>query len=538
MPESYIALTIGPIYKTFQQVRKTRELWAASYIFSLLSQKIISTLRGKEILLPFTQPVTLENGGIFDIAQNESGVGLYPDRIIYKGTADDFTALTETILDAAINSLSEDIEINPAILNRYLRIGCMYRELDKKANAIIELSPCLDALELQEKTSATEDDENTLFDFFNGVNHSPFFKNLFAGSNGKAKPGCMIKDANGQARFESLAEIATRDLRGVEETDVKNYKDLMNKYLWTDEEHDKDDDENFLSALKEYYAAKARETKQPSRFNASHKYICIVQADGDKIGATIENLTPKQLSLFSEKLLLWGYKTRNIINGYGGVPVYIGGDDLLFFAPVRNGNRCIINLLQEIEDLFTNAFSDFAGQPTLSYGVSISYYKYPLYEAIQAADDLLKNKAKKVPGKNALALRILKHSGTLLQWTGSRTHPVYKTHFSGLLQQLAEDRSFINSAAFRIRDNEALFRVISSDAKRVQNFFDNNFNEDVHGSKRQYINKVAALLPLVVQQYQHNVLQQHEKEITEKALNDVYAILKTTNFLNGLDDEH
>jgi CRISPR-associated protein Cmr2 len=543
MPQTYIALTIGPIYKTFLQVRKTRELWAASYLFSMLSQEILICIKGKEISMPYTGKVKLKDKEEFDIMENNSGVGLFPDRIIYKGDAVDFDALNNEHIPAAINAISKAIGIAPALLKRYLRIQCIIKALEDEANPIISLTPYLDALELQDKALSTEADEKELLDFFRGVNTSTFFKGLFAEQDGKAKPGCMIQDINRQARFESLVEISTRGLQSIGNS---TYTDLMNELIWKEAEPgEMDGDEAFLTALKQHCADEVKNTTNKTAFKAYHKYICIVKADGDKIGKTLESLNNSQLETFSKSLLRWGLLAKQEISDYKGVPVYIGGDDLLFFAPVSTGKQTIIDLVNKIDACLEKVFDGFDTKPTLSYGISISYYKYPLYEAVQAVEELL-YKAKEVPGKNAIALRILKHSGKTLNWACSKGNDIYTAHFSSLMHQPEKDGGFINSAMFRIRDNEPLFNIIGKDKERVKHFFDNNFNEDVHDPKRTYLDKVAKLLPTLVTQAvetqtaakETTLTIDEKKEAIHTGISEVYALLKTTNFLNGTDDEH
>ena len=46
---TYLAITIGPIYATIQQARRTRELWAASYVFSLLMRELLEVLKDEKI---------------------------------------------------------------------------------------------------------------------------------------------------------------------------------------------------------------------------------------------------------------------------------------------------------------------------------------------------------------------------------------------------------------------------------------------------------------------------------------------------------
>ncbi|KAA6314220.1 hypothetical protein EZS27_035130 [termite gut metagenome] len=48
----------------------------------------------------------------------------------------------------------------------------------------------------------------------------------------------------------------------------------------------------------------------------------------------------------------------------------------------------------------------------MSYGLSITYYKYPLYEALALARKQLNEEAKNMPDKNAIAWNLRKHSGS------------------------------------------------------------------------------------------------------------------------------
>lgn len=44
----YLAISIGPIIKTFSMARKPREFWAASYLFSYLMQCILKVFDNEE----------------------------------------------------------------------------------------------------------------------------------------------------------------------------------------------------------------------------------------------------------------------------------------------------------------------------------------------------------------------------------------------------------------------------------------------------------------------------------------------------------
>ena len=106
--------------------------------------------------------------------------------------------------------------------------------------------------------------------------------------------------------------------------------------------------------------------------------------------------------------------------------MYVGGDDLLFFAPVayhKNGTlKTIFDLLADIDRLFASVMTPLAtahevATPTLSYGVSINYYKFPLNEMRDEAYRLLMYKAKNKaihPAKNCIEFILRKHSGQKL----------------------------------------------------------------------------------------------------------------------------
>jgi len=73
----------------------------------------------------------------------------------------------------------------------------------------------------------------------------------------------------------------------------------------------------------------------------------------------------------------------------------------VFFAPISNTNNNIFDLIEDIDNLFDtyvkNHFSSVKPAPSMSYGVSITYYKFPMHEALNSVRKLLFEKAKKDP---------------------------------------------------------------------------------------------------------------------------------------------
>ncbi|MEL7065301.1 MAG: type III-B CRISPR-associated protein Cas10/Cmr2, partial [Bacteroidota bacterium] len=60
----YIALTIGPVVPTLTSARKTRELWAASYIFSWIMKQVARELK-KDPKRQFVLPYQEEDLGVY-----------------------------------------------------------------------------------------------------------------------------------------------------------------------------------------------------------------------------------------------------------------------------------------------------------------------------------------------------------------------------------------------------------------------------------------------------------------------------------------
>ena len=105
----YTAINIGPILQTFSMVRKPRELWAASYMFSYLMKFIIEELAksGYEII----SPAKLS-------PEADKTIGLYPDRVFVKGE------VKQTLLDTAFNTFARELGLDRSLC-------CEQRKLEK-----------------------------------------------------------------------------------------------------------------------------------------------------------------------------------------------------------------------------------------------------------------------------------------------------------------------------------------------------------------------------------------------------------------------
>ena len=435
---TYLALTIGPIYKTLKDARKTRELWGGSYLFSYIMKEIIHGFKDRKFIVPYIQEKSLFESG------NE--IGLFHDRFIFKAQEGDLEKLHNHV-DEVLHTLSENINVDYAFLKHYLQISIVEKELKEKQNPIKEMNPYLDTAELFYEVSQYE--ENLLTNMLQG-NNSFLTKEAF----GKKKP------------FPSLPAIAMNDIA---------HKVDLNTLL-------NDDDDIFQNEVLK------------AHLKPYHKYYAIIQADGDSMGKVIDTLkVEKDFQDFSKKLFVYGKKAHEIIKSYGGETIFAGGDDLLFFAPVVSGDQTIFDLCDTISNDFDERFS--GTEATLSFGIAIRYHKYPLYEALEESRMLLRE-AKKGE-KNSIAFSVIKHSGqkfgSIVQKSKTVLYEHFKT-FSSNIHGGEESDNFLHSLHHKIENNKHLLKQIASNEAQLQNFFDNNFNEKEHEEYREFFKVLVSYI--------------------------------------------
>ena len=85
---NYLALTIGPIYKTLSSAKKTRDLWGGSYLFSYIMKQFILKFKERNFVVPYRGD---------EIFKAHQGVGLFHDRFIFESQKGDVELLKKSI---------------------------------------------------------------------------------------------------------------------------------------------------------------------------------------------------------------------------------------------------------------------------------------------------------------------------------------------------------------------------------------------------------------------------------------------------------
>ncbi|MBD3374424.1 type III-B CRISPR-associated protein Cas10/Cmr2 [candidate division KSB1 bacterium] len=498
MPK-YIGLTIGPLYKTMTRVKATRELWASSYIFSYIMKKMIEKViayAGTDVfIIPY-----VKDEEIFKPGQQ---VGLFHDRFIFKAGNDDFEKVEQikkNVMEEIAENMSQIISENDSskiydFLNHYFQIYFCEMEIDGEYNKVNEeLNKVLDGFELQTKFIKEEEGEKSyLSELFYRVNKS-----------------FLAKDAFGSIHsFPSIPEIAA--IRGGGDLDWNGIELRFQKDQNNENTQDTDDTDIY----------KQLEEQNRETIKQYHKYIAIVQADGDHLGETIKALkSDKDFGKLSKALLKFSQDAHNSIKNYGGTTIYAGGDDLLFFAPVVSGKQNIFRFVEELAEMFGLQFQEFDPAPTLSAGISITYYKYPMGEALESAANLLFHEAKETGGRNAIAYEVQKHSGQRITGVFHRKDEDYEA-FKDLIYN-KEDNKMLTSLIHKLSFHGALIEEIGKDVKKVRNYFDNFFNEEEHNTHVGIKENAAKLINAAYT----NTKRSQKKEI-------VFSVLRLKKFLEG-----
>lgn len=445
---NYVGITIGPIGDTIGDATSPAALWFASSLFSDIAKRICENIVSREGF----KDVTLYSPFYSPEVKTDDGVGKFHDRIIFSTT--DFSheklrLLIEKVKAETILLLPENLQSDDAVVffKEYLQIHYVVKseEMIGNSNAVVELSPYLDALELM-KTFPKNDFQNPIRKLFLGedkndnkyIKNSGLYKQVVDEAN-------QLKKKNGQ--IWTIGEIAS-----CHGTLTDNYK------------------------RRHYYA--------------------VVFADGDGMGKFLNKLSGNRVTEFSKCCLDYAQSAAELIGAYGGMTIYAGGDDLLFLAPVMTATDDIFSLCNQIQKLFADKlrtsgkFDDIIELPTVSFGISIQYKKFPLYEAVNSASNLLALAKKdgdfsnKDCFKNNMAIELQKHSGqSIALLVANDTFDVFRDIMK-IGNDLSNDQRVIHSVLYTLDTFKSMIVVLNQEAKanRItfsayksawENFFDN-----------------------------------------------------------------
>ena len=473
MPETYVGITIGPISDLLENVSKPAGLWGGSYLFSWAARRICERLlqsgvKREDFLSPYLEAE--EKGGQPTVKQELPGIGLFHDRVIFKKAETTGVTLAREVFQEVRKEIDQGLRQpktsigggtsaatgkDPGFsefVNHFFQFYAVEEKIADGESPIGVLSRLLDAYELQH--AFPESASNPILALLDNKNLKESF---LAEDCGKDNCPVLEPGPHGQPVVRGLQSIAQAN-------------------------------------------------NLPAAAMKKFEYIAIVYADGDSMGSLFGRLTDTaEIAALSRVCQKFAVEAARRIRAYGGVPIYAGGDDLLFLAPIENaggaalpdeqdaqfapewdanGRTTVFHLLASLKDCFIRHTGKTAepiltrlknqNPPTLSFGALLMFYKYPLYEGLRQAQELLESVKKNVPGKNATKVRLLKHSGqvaecllpggmdTLGDKTGELVRGLFRT--TPNKADARGNETFLKSVSVKLANFRALFHLALKDS--------------------------------------------------------------------------
>lgn len=516
----YYAITIGPVVDTISMSSKPLGLWFASYLFSEFSKQICKQLVGH---VSFFSPSYDSNW------EDQNAVGKFHDRIIFTSNLD--RGNIDTKVQYAIDKLETAIfggqNYDYVNLKEYLtyHIAVLTKEELGDKNVIDAFGSILDSMEANQK--------------------------ILSGRQISAMRSLINDMAPKTSDKRSNSKLETLKLFTKQKNSL--YNDLLLLSDRGQEEHNNVDITDKEGKSKKVHVRELGELCRNGQKieKKIQKYYAIVQADGDGIGTYLTKLPNDKINDFSKKLLDYSESLAEKVSKVGGSLIYAGGDDLLALMPVyiKNNELQINHILDFCKDLnkhFKESMSGNNEGPSqdsvaLSFGISIFYYKYPLYEAFKKSIHQLFTVAKGRAGKNCIAIYAQKHSGQVIDFVVKNNWVDEKIALDdnrtiNLYDALTANNSGDNhSLLYHLMNNAFLFQfALKKDKAIIDNVIDNYFS---HISQEQDAAFMAnkELLKILFKHLPSSdlrYLKQKKKESDEETLfNYAIQVLRFRKFL-------
>ncbi|MCF0163110.1 MAG: type III-B CRISPR-associated protein Cas10/Cmr2 [Fusobacterium necrophorum] len=392
MSKKYIGITVGPIIDTMLLTTTPAGLWGASYMFSYFTRRVIENLISKKYVEEKDFLIPAWNDKNIEIVQKSQG-GLLHDRVIFESDREDILERTEEV----ISDMKEELaEIMYEAIQKYEKERKNKEEIDK--NTLIEYMKKY----IQTHTMMLEDGKKIILNMGKYLSTLELERSFIE----KEEKNYILKFLENK---ENISEA---------KSEFKNEILKRSKFIKEDWYFFKDKGKNVLSIddISESALRHFKDNKDNTK-----GYFALVQMDGDNLGKVLGKLNSEKIENFSKACFSYADNACNIINSYGGKVIYAGGDDVLFIAPLKgkieegSKKEQIDNIFELIHTLTKKFKEEFKGEDygevTLSAGVFICYYKYPLYEALKAVFTLLQESKENL--KNTITIQFEKHSSTM-----------------------------------------------------------------------------------------------------------------------------
>lgn len=452
MSKKYIGITIGPIFDTILEASSPAAMWFSSFLFSDITRRLCDAIVREERFedVEIYSPYYSEEVQIY-----ADGVGKYHDRILFSAEVKDEA---EEILHQIIRRVKQETSVYFEEMSRfephevkmfmqeYLQIHFIVKDQIEKENIILEFSEFLSALEYI-KTFPVYNSGNPIVDMMLGYEE---------GKNENIKQSKLYRDVRDKKQLEQGGRIRS---------------------------------------IEQIASVKGTEKRKTS------KYFAVVNADGDGMGKALEHIPNEQLTAFSKQLFCHASKAAEKIKEFGGMTIYAGGDDLLFLAPIvgRDGQTIFAlcdDLRREFHQIMTDAC---APVPTLSFGISVQYYKFPLYEAMNVSREMLEASKNGEYNKNATSIHVQKHSGQSIKFYIPNGNLEKLNELLEIQNEKGNTDRVLHSVIYSVEEYKSLYKQMvshywngaSDEKKSFLEIWERIFDNAGQREYQEYIQKIA-----------------------------------------------
>lgn len=140
-------------------------------------------------------------------------------------------------------------------------------------------------------------------------------------------------------------------------------------------------------------------------------FYALLRMDGDHVGNELQHDDRREK--VSAALTKFTADAGDILSQHYGLPIYVGGDDVLALLPLHKG----LLAAEELRRVFVKHMrANGCDTPTLSAGMVFAHYTMPLGTVLDLSKELLEIEAKANNGRDSVALALLKGSGEVARF--------------------------------------------------------------------------------------------------------------------------
>lgn len=441
---------IGPVQDFIATARTSQDLWFGSWLLSELSKAAALAVFDHAQQLIFPAPERgedLEAGTILNVANKIIAIIEGDPKMIADGVWQTVQERLESLRQEAFahkigrvdNQLAKD-QINDLVEFYWVSVPYVssqdYRLMRAKADALLSArknTRNFQQIEGQQgipKSSLDGFRESVLLDDVKAIGEEAFYEAYHA-APGETLSGIDLLKRWGEIetrKFQSTTDLAAQSFLIMlgdqkKQTLLAHIKRLLAAYTKLSETEGTHFYVERLVPLisgKEAQSSFKRKFAQVFKEEGIHQspipYYALLLADGDNMGKTIDAQdSPEKHRALSQKLSVFAQQAESIIGSAGGVPIYVGGDDVLAYLPLHTALHCVKDLNEQFRQAMQGfEYVDEKGaqhSPTLSGALVMAHHLTPLRDVLDMARRAEK-KAKGLPGKNGLVIVSSKRGGT------------------------------------------------------------------------------------------------------------------------------